>query len=292
MSLGDNIPPIPIYKERLARIGDIFNISLKTSPMEPYDYSPTFKLGFINNGSHYTDRMFTIEERRGMLFFTRNVPFDDEYRRSVYSIPKSKILYVHYTSGVIFGDFFDYAHIEQQEVSEHVTFFYEDKFYNNIREISTLNPTEYKTKTRIMIKLNQTEMQNDIHVYATFFGKTCQLKVGYFVSDENIQFYHVNIFMGKQFGLVPSPTQFFQMVDSDPNSMYSLTNYVFADPRVYGAPKLTKNGKVKELPSKNPYIGVSLLNKLEESKNQQERRFIIGWFLCEILYPYIFADAL
>lgn len=295
MSVGTRIPPIPIYTQRLGRINELFNLSLKSNPMETNDYSPVFKLGFINNGTHYLDRMFTIEERRGMLFFVRNVPFGDEdgeYRRSVYVIPKSKVLYLHYQTGIIFSDFFEYAHIEVTEVMEFVSFYYNDKFYNTIKEISDQDAFGYKEKTRIMIKFNQTEMQNNLLIYGGFFGKISQLKVGYFIPEESLQYYHSALFMVKQFGLIPNPSQFFHSIDSDPNSMYSLANYVFADPRMYIAPKLTKTGKIKKIPSKNPYIGVSLLNKLEEAKNHQERRFIIGWFLCEIIYPYIFSDAL
>ena len=107
MSLVSRIPPVPVFTQNLNYINILFNITLKQNQMEPGNYAPTFKLGFIGNGSHYLDRMFTIEERSGIIFFARNIEFGDEkneYRRSMYAIVQNKTIYVHYTTGILFKE--------------------------------------------------------------------------------------------------------------------------------------------------------------------------------------------
>lgn len=294
MSSGSRISPIQIFVQNLHHINTLFNISLKQNQMEAGNYAPIFKLGFLGNGSHYLDRMFTIEERNGIIFFVRNVQFGDEkneYRRSVYSIIKDKTLYVHYTTGILFKDLFDYAHIEPTEISETLYFYYNDKYYNTIKEISDQDPINYKTKTIIVSKIKQIEIPNDMLIYGSFFGLTSQLKVGYYIPEENIPYYHVILFMGKQFGLVPNASHFFQSIANDPNGMYTVVNTVFLDPRQYGQAKLNKSGNLKKQSKNNPYVGVNLINKLSSEKILQNKRFIVGWFLCEIMYQFFFSDA-
>lgn len=304
MSTIQRIQPIPVYTTRLARLNELFNICIRDGLMDNWEYSPAIKLGFIGNGNHYLDRMFTIEERNGMLFFVKNVIFGDdmnEYRRSVYVIPKSKVMYVHYFTGIIFQDLFDYLHIEPSPM---LNFYYGEKYYDTIKEISDQDPVGYKLSTRIFIKqpdtnqgfnnqntLNVIELQNDIQMFTTFYNKDLQLKIGYYIPDSSIQFYHTIEFLPRKFGLVQYPSYYFSEIDKSAEGMFILANNLFLDPRS-GPVKLTKNGKVAKQTVKNPYIGVSLFNKLQEAKNKQQRRIILGWFICEIMYSYIFADAL
>lgn len=296
MSSGSKITPIPVYSQNLNIINMIFNTTLKVNQMDATNFSPTYKLGFLGNGQHYLDRMFTVEERNGMLFFVRNVQFGDEqnsYKRSVYTIPQNKTLYVHYTTGTLFKDLFDYAHLESSEVSNNVIFQYDNQFYNTINEISEKDPNDYKTKTRIFIKSTQNEIYNNMYIYGTYIDFQSQNKVGYYIPESSIEYYHTIYFLGKLFGVVDNnyKYQFFSDLSSNPNNIYNVINQVFTDPRQIGGQILNKNGMPKKQPKKNPYMGVSLMNKLASEINLQFKRFTIGWFLCEIMYPLFFADA-
>lgn len=294
MSSGSRVQPIPVNTQNLNIINTLFNISMKENYMESGYFAPTYKLGFINNGQDYLDRMFTIEERNGMLFFVRNVQFGDDqnvYRRSVYTIIQRKTLYIHYTSGILFKDFFDYAHLEPDEVSNIVFFQYEGQYYNNINEISSQDPNEYKTKTHIFNKATQIELQNDMLIYGGYFGVSAQNKVGYYIPESSLEYYHTIYFLGKVFGVVGNKSQFVSDLTTNPNNIYNIVNSVFLDPREVTGQQLTKSGKPKKQPKGNSYIGVSLMNKLASYTNIQYKRFTIGWFLCEIMYPLFFKDA-
>lgn len=292
MSTFTQLPPVPVNQQRLYRLNELYNIGLKTNIPGVASAIPIFKVGFIGKGTQYLDRMFTVEERLRMLFFVRNVNYGenkDEIRRSWYVIPLRMTKYIHLSIGITFSDFFDYAHLEEEEVSQYVTFYYNGNPIRSIREASNVD-ADYKSKTRIRINASGYELMNDMQTYGQSVGLISQVKVGYYIPDESIRFYHAVEFLPNQFGLVLDQGRFFYEMDNDPDAMYKIANYTFADPRQYKPPKLTKKGTLKTQPAKNPFLAVSLMNHLE-GKSEQDKLAIIGWFICEILYSYIFTDT-
>lgn len=294
MSSGSVVANIPVITENLNHINILFNFCLKQNPFDNVNYSPAFKLGFINGGQNVFDRMFTVEERNGIIFFVKSVPPSGEEnntRRSVYAISQKKTLYIHYKRSVLFKDLFDYCHLEPDEVANFLIFLSEGTYYNSIAEISSKNPSGYKETTKILTREKGIEVGNDMLIYSLYLGIESQKKVGYYIPEQNNGYLHVTLFLGKEFGLVDNPRSFFGELANDSNKILTVANTVFLDPRQYTQPQLTKTGKIKKQPKKNPYIGLSLVNKLVEDETIQYKRFTIGWFLCEILYPFFYFDA-
>lgn len=284
--------PIAVYKNHLPYIDFLFNAALRTNQIDQFNYSPLLKLAFLGNADHYLDRMFVIEEGQIILFLVRNVQFAQEpgeYRRSAYTILRSKTKLIHYDTGIIFSDIFDYAHIEPQETINYISFLYEGKIYTNITEISSIDPT-YKLKTKIAININGNELPNDIYYYCCGFQSDIKQKIGYYIPDENLEYYHVIHSFPANFGKVSNQQMFFQNLLSNPNNVYNLLSFVFDDPNLGKPIALTRTGKPKKKIAGNAYNGVSLATQLATETDSQAKKMIIGWFLCEILYPFFFYN--
>lgn len=268
---------IPVYKDHLVYIDGIFNICLGEGN------SPIIKLGFLGNTNHILDRMFVIDDNEIMILFAKTVQFgtdEGEYRRSIYIMTRSKINLIHFDTKTVFGDLFDYSHIETSEISKNIIFVYNNTIYESISQISSIDP-DYKSKTKIYDKTGNYELQNSIYQYSRIFPGEISKKIGYYVTDENIKYFHVIHFIPGMFGKIPNLQQFFNLLQSDYNNIQKLVFTIFEDP--LGG--ITKKGK-----KKNPHIGVNLINRLTKDNDLQSKKMTIGWFLCEIMYSFIFLN--
>lgn len=284
--------PIAIYKNHLAYIDLLFNAALRNNQIDQSNYAPFIKVGFLGNANHYLDRMFCVEEGLVMLIFVRNVQFGTEpgeYKRSAYMIVRNKTKLIHFDTGIIFSDVFDYAHIEPQETVNNISFLYNGLIYTDIKQISSIDG-DYKSKTKIAININGNELPNDMYYYCYGFRGDVTSKIGYYIPDENFEYYHVIHHFPDNFGKISNPQIFFQSLLSDSNNIYNLLNFVFEDPNLGKHVQLTRTGKPKKKIAANTYNGISLATYLSSETDHQAKKTAIGWFLCEILYQFFFFD--
>lgn len=284
--------PISIYKNHLPYIDILFNISLKVHQNDQTNYSPFLKVGFFGNADHFLDRMFVVEDGPMIVVFVRNVQNESDvssYKRSVYMIIRRKLKFIHFDSGIIFDDIFDYAHIENEEVNKYISFVYNGNVYKDIKEISNID-LDYKSKTKIYIDFNGMELQNDLYYYCYAFQGEISKKIGYYIPTENIEYYHVVHHFRSDFGKNPNQQLMFQNLLNDTNNFYTLINYIFEDPNFGKAPEFTRYGNIKKKASKSTYNGVSLVTQLATKTDIQSKKMIIGWFICEILYQFFFYN--
>lgn len=274
MSIGSVINQINIYQHRVSFIDEIFNVFLGSVTLSGViNKAPTVNFGFFGNGNHITERMFTIDDSKNIVFFVKNVIFkDSEYRRSVYAIIKRKLLYVHLQTGVVFSDLFEYAILEKPN---DIYFVYGGISYEFIDQIISKNPNDYKQHTTIHLRQNGAQIENNMNSYIQFFNIITKTKIGYYVPKENIHYLHVVLFLPQQFSQTRIDKSFFANMDYTPNSISELVRFQF-------------NGNIM---NKKAFKLISLSDVLESSKGEQMSKIIIGSFLCEIFYPAIFADV-
>jgi hypothetical protein len=282
---------VNINSQRLDVITKLFNITLSN---DLTNMAPFIKVGLIGNYSSIFDRFFTTEENKIMLTFVRNVKNtddDDAYKRSAYMIVRKKTRLIHFRTGLIFDDVFDYAHIEQTELYNFgISFYYNDKYYTNINDISSIDP-EYKQKTIIcyLNNSNQIVMENHIHTYCYLFGNFIDKKVGFYIPDENIEYLHVIHHFKSSFGLIADKNRCWAYLDNNDNNLNILINQNFINPATMKEIKYTKKGTVKNEKDIDNFIHLNLISKIKSVNDYQIKRLIIGWFISEILYSYIFC---
>lgn len=288
----ERIPPISIFKERLFYIDYIFNSAIKINQYDSNSYQPLIKVAFLGKGDTFLDRIFTAEDGEFILTFVKNVLFDSDlniYKRSSYMIMREALSYVHFDTGIIFKDIFEYAQIEKEEVKQILIFSYEDKLYEDISEISS-NDQNYKTKTKILIKSNGTEIKNDMYIYNRLFGIYSQSKIGYYISDDNIKYFHVTMFYKDVFGAIRDQYAFFMPLLQNPDNVIPLINTI--PDNIKSVIQNTETGRKKKQKKqpKDNYLGMSLVGQIASASNLQNKKIIVAWYLCEIMYPFFFRN--
>lgn len=283
----EKIGPVGTFKERLPYIDLFFNISIKTDQNDMVNYAPIIKVGFIGKGINFTDRMFVAEETEHMLIFVRNVTFDSEpggYRRSVYIIPRKYIKYVHFDTGYVVSDMLDYSLVESEEVSKFIHFSYEDKIYERLSEIVNLDKN-YKTKTKIIMKGTDQVMNFSLFDYIRDPASEARNKLGYFVPEDSIKYYHVMMFIGQKFGKLQNQYAIFSQLLEDRQNIYNNIYRLVTSISDTGgtAVKVTKKG----IP-KTDLISESLVSTITRDDTLQMKKIFVAWFLCEIMYPFFF----
>lgn len=287
----NRVEPILVIKQTLPYIDMLFNLCLKINDMDGINYSPLIKLAFYNKCNHYLDRLFVVEETESMVIMVKNVSTGTEagvYKRSAYIIMKKALKFVHFDKGYIFSDLFEYCHIEPEETSKHLYYRYQDRNYRTIEEISSIDK-DYKTKTKILYLQNNNEVPNDINLYIKYLGNEIIFKVGYYIPDESIKFFHVMMHLPSRFGELENPITVFESILADPNNLKVLINTVLLDLNPTGQKIGVKSKKIKSNQPKNKYLGMSLVSQLfKESDSLQLKRIFIGWFMCEVLFSFFF----
>lgn len=281
-----------VFKERLVYIDYIFNSAIRTNQYDTNNYQPMIKVAFLGRGDNFLDKMFTAEDGQFILTFVKNVLFDNElniYKRSSYMIMREALLYVHFDTGIIFKDIFDYAHIESEETKQFLIFLYKDKLYENISEISSFDK-DYKKSTKILARLNNTEIQNDMYYYNGFFGIYSCSKIGYYISDENIKYFHVTMFYKDVFGSIRDPYSFFMPLLQNPANIITVINTIPENIKPVISQSETGRKKKPKKQPKDTYLGLSLVGKIASASNLQNKKITVAWFLCEIMYPFFFAN--
>lgn len=287
----ERVRPITIYKERLQYSNYLFNITLRNGQTDTNDYSPLIKVGFLGDCRHHLDRLFVSEETEHMVIMVKNVDANIEpgiYKRTAYIIVRSKLKYVHFDTGYIISDIFDYAHIEPLEVLNYICFSYEDVIYDNIVDISSKHPN-YKTKTKIIVRSNGVELINNLFYYIYNFKNEIVFKLGYYIPESSIVNFHAMCHIPDKFGVLPNIIPAFEAILNNPSNIITLINSVLDGSKEYQNEDLNASGKKKKKKQpKNKFVGVSLMAKLMDTNSLQMRKIFIGWFLCEVLYQFFF----
>lgn len=288
----ESVKPITIYKERLQYSNYLFNVALKSNQNDTNNYSPLIKVGFLGDCRHHLDRLFVVEETEPMVIMVKNVDARSEpgiYKRTAYIIVRSKLKYVHFDTGFIINDIFDYSHIEPLEISNYILFYYEDNFYDKIVDISSKD-INYKTKTKIFVKNTGNELTNNLFYYIYNFGIQTVNKIGYYIPESSIPNFHVMCHIPYKFGKIPNIISTFDSILSNQSNIIVLINNVLDISTEYHE-TLTITGKTKKKKQpKNKFVGVSLIAKLMDTNSLQMKRIFIGWYLCEVLYQFFFYE--
>ena len=280
------IDPIRVHMERFQYIDYIFNLCLSGSFQSATIVSPAIKVGFIERGSHVLERMFVAEDFESMLIFLRNVPLGSKpnvYIRTAHIMPRSFINYVHFTTGLIFKDLFDYCLIERDETNANLYFIHEDQVCFDLNEIIAKDQN-YKTNTKIFIKTSNFEIGNSLFLYSYSFKEYIQYKVGYYLLDVNYDYFHPMINISKNYGQLQNAYNIFTSILSNSEYIVSLVNFQFQSSLTVDDEDGVKNGRKPKL------IGMSLIDNVKACKSNQEKRITIGWFLCEIMYGFFFDN--
>lgn len=290
----EKISPVTVYKDRLQYLNLLFNLSLKSNPYDSVNYSPVIKLAFLGKGNHYLDRLFVVEETETMITMVKNVSTttgDGVYKRSAYMMMRQAFKFVHFDTGSIISDLLEYAHLEVDEIAKHFYFWYEGKAYGNIIEISSRD-TEYKSKVSIVLKSSNTVFENNINMYIYNLGVETSFKIGYYIPDESILYFHVMVHMPDKFGGIPDIGSAINSLLADPNNFSVLINSVLSDisPQITTVNDENKKSKGKKKLPKNKFLGISLITKISETASLQMKRIFVGWFICEVLYQFFFYN--
>lgn len=256
--------------QRLNYIDDIFNDSIAPE-IQNANFNPIIKVGFLDGYENIRQKMFVAEETKYMLIFVKNVDFVDttnkqnKFKRSAYAIIRRKVKYIHFETRNIINDIFDYSFLEPNEISNNISFVYNNEYTtNNIYDIYNID-NNYKSKTRIFTNDNQ-EIENDLYYYFTIFKNQIQYKLGYYVDDEAIKFFHVIMFISWNYGNIPNE------------------EYVFNELMI--SKKRTIDEIIKTY--YNDKGSRSLISQIKSDEHLQLKKIFVACFLCETLYSFFF----
>ena len=286
----ERIAPIKLHIERLHYIEYIFNLCLYGALESPTAVSPAIKVGFIEKGSHVLERMFVVEDSAPMILFVINTPLKVKttvFIRTAYIITRSKVNYIHISSGVIFKDLLDYCLLEPEETSTNLYFYHKDKVYTDINEIISKDP-KYKETTRVFLRSSNQEIGNNLFMYSYMFKNIVQYKLGYYINPANYEdYFHPMSNISTNFGALPNIIEVFTALLTNPQNVTGLINIPF-EPNVVEDIDITVEKSKKERKAK--MVGMSLIGKIRSLTSIQEKRVTIGWFLCEIMYRFFYDD--
>lgn len=262
---------------------------------------PYIKLSFFSNGENVLERMFICEDNDNMITAVMNViSSTDEktkkiiYRRAVYMIVRSKISYVHFASGEIFSDLFEYSILESYETDNCLVFVHngiQDTLFNIKNRDSN-----YKTNTSVFFRYYENDIENfheignDIFNYikcSKYYGNNeIDKKIGYYLKNENFDYFHPILRMKKSFGYSSFINQMCDFYLQNFDRIGEFTGKVFDKNQFYPS-----NCDEKANYFDNSLHGI-VASLYEDSfeKNLQNIKFNIGFFISEILYRYIYGD--
>lgn len=265
-----------------------FNTLLKTDINDMNNYSPILKFGFYGTGTDFTEKMFVSEENENMVTFVRNVILELQktvIRRSVYMIIRSKISYIHLSTGIIFDDLLDYAIIENEEISNFFEFDYDGTRYSNPSNISYLDEN-YKLKTKIMIKGTENQFPNDFYTYLLSYPydntnsfKNIEFKVAYYIKEQSLGNFHVVNHIALCFCDEDKRQNICSYVISNTNNLQQIIDT-----------NLSKDGLSNNMNNENKtkYIGSSLSVCVKSLSSLQKKQYYISWFFAEVLFELFF----
>lgn len=247
------ISPVNVRSDSLWYIDNLFNTCIKNNA----NNSPCILLGILKSGESPLEKMFVAEEKNHNVIFIRNVEHESGiFRRSAYIIVRSKILFIHFATGFILRDIFDYCHVEHEQVKNVVCFFYEGLQYDNIADISSRD-VNYKSKTHIFT-YDKREINSSIFNILPILGLRIFNNIGYYIPDESIKNFHVMAYFSKLFGQFDKSVNF--------NNIEKIISSV---PTI-GPPKI--------------HLNTSLEIKLNSYNELQDKKIVIAWFLCEAMF--------
>lgn len=293
MSGYQQISPLSFRPNFSPYISYIFNKLMRQHQSDTTNYAPILKFGFYGNGNHMSERMFTSEESMYMISFVKNVSLEPPYnsiRRSFYMIARSKVHYLHYKTGIIFKDLFDYAYLEDEEVSKYFVFQHNERIYTKISEII---PTDvnYKNNTKIIFKSNNTEFYNDMFYYLHTIPmidnsyKEPELKIGYYIPESSLSSFHVSNHISSCFSLRTDRTQLYNSIINNFSTLDVLLQTNFSEGLSSSNEYMEEGKTVKIL-----FIGSSLSIMVSSTDKIQQKRIYIAWFIAEILYGLFFNN--
>lgn len=283
------ISPLNIHSERFQYIDYMFNYCL-TNNFEPQNIvSPSVKVCFIETGTKYTDRMFVAEDYEPMVLVVRNITTDKPslFNRVAHIIVRSKINYVHFSTGSIFKDLFDYSFLEPEEIKTNIYFYHNEKTYDNIGDIAKIDE-DFKMTTRVFLRNNNMEIGNNLFYYSYTFKYPSTQKIGYYILPQNYEYLHVITNIPTKFGEMNDDINKFNEMLQDPNKIFNVLSYIFGDVPSIMVEVKGKNGKSKYKETKVKSVNKSLIDKVNSTTAKQEKVVIISWFLCEIMFKFFY----
>lgn len=292
-----SIQPIKIHKDRLNLISYLYLNSFTGSYRRELENSkellkqPLMKIAILGEGTSYFDRLFVCEETPTIIMMVKNMIFESDrelpIRRTIFSIVRSKLKYVHYDTGIIFDDLLDYAHIEPDEVNKYFKYYYEQNYYDNIKDISSKD-SDYKSKVLIYDVQSGQVFYNNMYYYNFYKRDESLLKVGYYIQNSSCVNLHPVLFCSKLFGLLPNMMKgteymYFQQLLVSYNSDLNFISRSLLDVN------LTKYSDGKSRKYNSNLIDSLLANNSQKKEYvHQNNRMLIGSFIAEILYSFFF----
>lgn len=303
------IEPIRVHSERFDLIDSVFNLSLGgfLFPQgNQTSLSPAIRIAFIERGLHVLERMFVVEDFKPMITMILNTPLKrpNAYIRTAYMIVRTHIDYIHYKSGYIFKDLFDYCLFEHQQTNANLFFLHNGSTDLTLNQIIAKDPN-YKVNTRVFLRSNNYEIGNDMFQYSYFFRQQIQDNVAYYVREEKYEdYFHPILNFTKNFGKAEEIGNIYASILQNPQLIVNFVNHIFkssSDLDVYddeyedesdddSDDEDQKKKKKTKKERKTKYIGMSLIAKIGTTEKMQEKRIIIGCFICEMMYRLFFDD--
>lgn len=249
---------------------------------------PILKVGFFGSGENYLEKMFVVEENQFIISFVKNVFLgnkEQSYRRSMYIIVRSKVSYVHFKTGTIFKDIFDYALIEKDEVAEFFEFEYKGTRSLDVESLY-YDDNDFKTKTKIFIKSTDIEVENNFYHYIYYLPinpqlqyKEIQNKVGYYIEEDSLSNFHICQHFSKIFSTQDSDQIIKYIYDNAENLDQIISQIVNTN---------FSSGYINNDNNKIKINNDSLINIIKNEISSQLKSTQIGVFLAEVLFKLFF----
>jgi len=278
--------------ENLDYIDYIINTLIKTEPIQ--NYAPFLKVCFIGNCSDITEKMIVADDSKNIITVVRNVYTGtklDSIKRSVYMIIKTKLKYIHLNTQNLFSDIFDYVILEPDETSRCLYFEYNDIKYESLKDI--IKHKDYKEKTKIFLKQNNQQIQNDMVNYLIImrYFNVNMKNIAYYIPNESLKYFHVTQSISSNFGTIPNEREFFSRLILNP--VFGLNELITSELEGSKINQESSNckdcgdaGDEEEIKRKT--IKMSLKIKVDSTKIIQEKKIIIAWFILETLFNFYF----
>lgn len=289
--------PINIYSERLKYINLTYNYLLNQSftELSNNNKQPAIKLGFIGDASSESERLFVAQDSPQLILMIRKTKLETDKEKkikSVYFIVRSLVKYIHFSTGYIIKDIFDYFSLEIEEMFSNVYFIhyipqfdsygnfiqYNTTQYTDIREIMKIDEN-YKTTTTVHLIYNNFKIE-DIYTYSYIYMQIVERKIGYYVPVESYKCFHPHINISENFGNL-----------SNEELQYQYQSLLFSDQYLVNFINLKMVSNYNSINIKQKITTISLNDKISGIPNneEQEKRVVISWFLIDVLYNFIFG---
>jgi hypothetical protein len=281
-----------IRSQNLDYIDYIFNNLIGTEFQQ--NNSPFIKVAFLGNSTDFSEKMFVADDSKNIITLVRNVRSGvklDNIKRSVYMIIKIKLKYIHFSTGNIFSDIYDYAILESDETSKVIYFEYNGIKYDKIKDI--IRYENYKDKTKIFFKQGDQQISNDMTNYLIImrhFGVIVK-NIGYYIPNESLKYFHVVQSVSSNFGKITNEREFFtKLLENPVVKINELINTELNGSKINqeNCKDCGDEDDEGEDNGKRKTIKMSLKTKIDSTKIIQEKKILLALFFSEVLFNFYF----